>query len=76
VAIGARIDLVTAGGRTTSYRVTGREKIVKRRLPVEQLFDRSGAPRLVLITCGGPFDRARSSYRDNLVVAADPVSGP
>jgi hypothetical protein len=74
LGVGERIDLVTAGGRTASYRVTGRETIVKRRLPAERLFDRSGAPRLVLVTCGGPFDEATSSYRDNLVVAADPVT--
>ena len=75
VAVGADIDLITDTG-TVSYRVTGRETIVKRRLPVERLFDRDGAPRLVLVTCGGPFDQATSSYRDNLVVAADPVSRP
>jgi sortase (surface protein transpeptidase) len=74
IDVGSRIDLVTADGRTVGYRVTGRETIVKRRLPVERLFDRAGAPRLVLITCGGPFDEATSSYRDNLVVAADPVT--
>jgi sortase (surface protein transpeptidase) len=73
VEVGARIDLVTESGRTFRYRVTGRETIAKRRLPTERLFDREGAPRLVVITCGGPFDRATSSYRDNLVVAADPV---
>jgi hypothetical protein len=76
VDVGERIDLVTKSGRVTSYRVTGKETIVKQRLPVERLFDRDGAPRLVLITCGGPFDEARSSYRDNLVVAAEPVSRP
>jgi hypothetical protein len=27
-------------------------------------------PELRLITCGGTFDRARGSYRDNLVVFA------
>jgi sortase (surface protein transpeptidase) len=74
LGVGERIDLVTAAGRTASYRVTGRETIVKRRLPTERLFDRDGVPRLVLITCGGPFDEATSSYRDNLVVAADPVA--
>jgi hypothetical protein len=73
VEVGARIDLVTESGRTFRYRVTGREAIAKRRLPAERLFDREGAPRLVVVTCGGPFDRATSSYRDNLVVAADPV---
>jgi len=73
LAVGAGIDLVTESGRAFRYRVTGRETVVKRRLPAERLFDRDGAPRLVVITCGGPFDRATSSYRDNLVVAADPV---
>ena len=34
-----------------------------------------GAHRLVLITCGGPYDRARGGYRDNLIVVAGPI-GP
>ncbi|MCW2768932.1 MAG: peptidase sortase [Aeromicrobium sp.] len=29
--------------------------------------------RLILITCAGPFDADRGGYRDNLIVAADPV---
>lgn len=29
-------------------------------------------PRLVLITCGGPYDAARGGYLDNLVVVAEP----
>lgn len=29
--------------------------------------------RLILITCAGPFDAGRGGYRDNLIVAADPV---
>ena len=39
------------------------------------LFARDGAPRLVLITCGGPFVPELASYRDNLVVVAVPVAG-
>ena len=34
-----------------------------------------GAQRLVLITCGGPYDRTRGGYRDNLIVVAGPI-GP
>ena len=34
-----------------------------------------GAYRLVLITCGGPYDRTRGGYRDNLIVVAGP-NGP
>ena len=41
-------------------------------LPGEVLRAR-GVPRLVLITCGGPFDQVRHSYRDNLVVYAVPA---
>jgi Sortase domain len=33
-----------------------------------------GAHRLVLITCGGPYDRTRGGYRDNLIVVAEPDS--
>jgi hypothetical protein len=41
-------------------------------LPAD-VFDQAGAPRLVLISCGGPFDRARRSYRDNVVVYGVPA---
>jgi hypothetical protein len=30
-------------------------------------------PRLILVTCGGPFDQARHRYRDNLIVYAVPA---
>jgi len=32
----------------------------------------SGGLRLVVITCGGPYDRDQGGYRDNLVVMAEP----
>jgi hypothetical protein len=41
-------------------------------LPYDQLFSHDGPPRLVLITCGGVFDRTSRSYSDNLVVTAYP----
>jgi sortase (surface protein transpeptidase) len=75
VDVGDRIT-VTAGGRDLPYRVVGKETIVKQRLPVEELFARDGAPRLVVITCGGPFVPELASYRDNLVVVATPAGSP
>lgn len=33
----------------------------------------AGSHRLVVITCGGPYDRDRGGYRDNLVVVAEPA---
>jgi Sortase domain len=37
------------------------------------IFSVDGEPRLVLVTCGGPFDRQRHRYQDNLVVVATPL---
>jgi sortase (surface protein transpeptidase) len=75
LGVGDRIDVRRADGTTVGYRVTGKQTLVKKRLPTERLFARDGSPRLVLITCGGPFIRQLSSYRDNLVVVAEPVAG-
>lgn len=71
--VGDRVSITRADGTTITYRIVGKETIVKSRLPVERLFARDGAPRLVLITCGGPFLPELSSYRDNLVVVAVPI---
>jgi sortase (surface protein transpeptidase) len=76
IGVGDRVDVRLADGRTVRYEVVGKETLVKKRLPTERLFARDGAPRLVLITCGGPFIPELSSYRDNLVVVAEPVGGP
>jgi sortase (surface protein transpeptidase) len=59
---------------TAEYRVAAVRSYTKADLPSD-VFDRTGAPRLVLISCGGPFDRARRSYRDNIVVYGVPVDG-
>jgi hypothetical protein len=75
IDVGDRIT-VSVAGRDLQFRVVGKQTIVKRRLPVEELFARDGAPRLVVITCGGPFIPELSSYRDNLVVVATPTTGP
>jgi hypothetical protein len=42
-------------------------------VPLPDLFTRTGTPRLVLLTCGGPFDERLRSYQDNLVVVAAPA---
>jgi sortase family protein len=36
-------------------------------------FSTTGAPRLALITCGGPFDAQSGNYEDNIVVYASPA---
>ena len=52
------------------YRVDGVREIPKRRLALEDLFDRSGVPRLQIVTCGGRYEPDNGGYQQNLVVSA------
>jgi LPXTG-site transpeptidase (sortase) family protein len=63
---------VTQGARTLRYRVTTVKTMRKAALPTS-IYTRAGAPKLVLVTCGGPFDAELGHYRDNIVVTAVPV---
>lgn len=75
-AVGDRVAVTagTAGTARQDYRVVSVEQVPKARLAADTaVFDQSGAPRLVLITCGGRFDPAARAYEDNLVVIAEPV---
>jgi len=71
--VGDEVRVALSDGRTVRHRVTGKETIVKRRLPTQRLFTREGPPRLVVITCGGPFVEDLGAYRDNVVIVAEPV---
>jgi sortase (surface protein transpeptidase) len=66
---GDQIDLRTASGRTFAYRVVSVRNYPKSALPTS-FFSRKGPPRLVLVTCGGPFLEGAGRYRDNVVVTA------
>jgi len=68
---GDRIVLTDRAGDDHAYRIISRRLVDRTRLPVDDLFDRDGAPRLVVLTCGGAYD-ARNGYRDNVVVIAEP----
>lgn len=67
-----RVQVVTSDGRTRTYRVTPVRRMLKERLPTG-IWSLKGRARLVLVTCGGPFDRSTGRYRDNIVVTAVPV---
>jgi len=41
----------------------------------QSTIDRTGAPRLVLVTCGGAWDPERRSYTENVVVTAERSDG-
>ena len=66
------IELVDAAGDLQRWTVVARSRFPKDELYDQQLFTRDGDPRLVLITCGGPFDAGTGSYDDNVVVYAVP----
>lgn len=70
---GMRVIVTTADGARHGYEISGREAIVKKALPVDEIFARQGAPLLVLITCGGEYLPELRSHRDNVVVTAVPV---
>jgi hypothetical protein len=69
---GDRIELVSDDGRTRRFRVTSVRTMRKAELP-ENIYTRSGPRRLVLVTCGGPFNSRAGNYRDNVVVTAVPL---
>jgi hypothetical protein len=72
VGVGERVELHGADGRTLAYRVVARRQLDKADLPAD-LFARGGPSRLVLITCGGRFDRTTRHYNDNVIVYTEPV---
>lgn len=72
LGVGEVVDVRFADGTVRSFRVTGREQHAKEALPSD-VWAVDGPPRLALVTCGGTFDRTASSYRDNVVVYAEPV---
>lgn len=70
--VGQRVQVATGEGRTFNYRVVSLRTYRKRALPMS-IYSPTGRPRLVLVTCGGPFDPVDGSYRDNVVLTAVPT---
>lgn len=64
---------VTAGGRAWRYVVRAVRAYAKATLPAAAVFAQRVTPRLVIITCGGPFDASTGHYLDNIVVYAVPI---
>ena len=54
------------------FSVTGVRTYHKSRLPYAQIFDQKSVGRIVIVTCGGPFDASTGNYRDNIVFFAVP----
>ncbi|TCJ34388.1 class F sortase [Parafrankia sp. BMG5.11] len=70
LAAGDRVEVDRADGSSAVFVVRRLARLPKDAVPAD-VYGSTGAPALRLITCGGVFDQARSSYRDNVVVFAD-----
>jgi hypothetical protein len=71
--VGSIVTVTHDDGTSTPFQVVARRSHAKPDLPTSELFRRQGDPALVLITCGGEFDRDARSYRSNVVVVAVPL---
>jgi LPXTG-site transpeptidase (sortase) family protein len=70
---GDLVEVELTDGTRLGYRVRTVERVAKDALPADQLFARSGPPRLTLITCGGDFDWTTRTHTENVVVTAEPA---
>jgi len=70
--VGARVVVSGPRGEAT-YVVQARRRYAKDALPWRDLFRQDVEARLLLVTCGGDFDRATRHYSDNVVVYAVPL---
>jgi len=70
---GDRVEVQRSDGATAHFRVDAVERYPKGRFPTASVYGPTPGRVLRLITCGGTFDAARRSYRDNIVVYATGV---
>jgi len=70
---GADIEVGRDDDTVHEYVVVERTMYDKDSLPAD-LWRKSGPETLVLITCGGEFDRATRRYKQNIVVYAEPIT--
>ena len=67
---GDKVYVPRSDGVTATFTVTGVERYPKNAFPTQKVHGPTPDRALRLITCGGSFDQAKRSYRDNIVVYA------
>jgi sortase (surface protein transpeptidase) len=70
LAVGDTVDVTRADGSVVTFVVDAVERYPKDEFPTLDVYRNTSGPELRLITCGGEFDEAASSYEDNTVVYA------
>lgn len=74
VAPGTLIRITRRDGTVADFSVTHTSRVAKSAFPTAAVYGDVSHPALRLITCGGDFDDAHRSYRDNVIVYADLVA--
>jgi sortase (surface protein transpeptidase) len=64
------VEIERSDGVTARFAVTGVDRYPKAAFPTQRVHGPTPDRALRLITCGGSFDHAKRSYRDNIVVYA------
>lgn len=72
--LGAVVEVGDGRGGTVAYRLVERRVLPKSSPLPADLLAAAGPHRLVLVTCGGDFDRRTRHYTDNVVLLAVPVA--
>ncbi|WP_290060044.1 class F sortase [Amycolatopsis solani] len=67
---GDEVDVDRSDGKKLKFVVDRVTQVPKETFPREAVYGNSDKPELRLITCGGAFDHAEHSYKDNIVVYA------
>ncbi|MEV4160951.1 class F sortase [Nonomuraea dietziae] len=67
---GDTVAAVRADGTVAVFSVERLERTPKSRFPADEVYGATRERKLVLVTCGGAFDRIHGSYTDNLIVHA------
>ncbi|WIX80647.1 class F sortase [Amycolatopsis carbonis] len=71
---GDEVDIERSDGKKLKFVVDHKDEVPKDTFPTQAVFGNTDKPQLRLITCGGVFDHAEHSYKDNIVVYANLVS--
>ncbi|MFD1148143.1 class F sortase [Saccharothrix hoggarensis] len=70
VVVGDEVLVSREDGGTLRFVVRRVDQVPKDEFPTDAVYGDTAVPELRLITCGGSFDSAARSYRDNVIVYA------
>jgi Sortase domain len=74
LTVGDTVEVIDSHHHLSTWRVSAPpDTTLKTELPAS-LWVTTGAPKLALVTCGGPFDSATGHYLDNVIVWARPAN--